>query len=52
MWLWLDGELALAEFGELEDVIFAMMCLLFVFSGLWFVTVGGLALTIRCAHIH
>jgi hypothetical protein len=48
-----DGELALAEFGELEEVIFAM-----VYLGFWvlwvlsFVTMCGLALTIRRAHVH
>jgi hypothetical protein len=48
----LDGEFAVSEFGELEDVIFAMMYLGLGLWGLWFVAVGGLALTIRCAHIH
>jgi hypothetical protein len=47
----LDGEFAVSEFGELEDVIFAMMYL-GLLRLLWFVAVGGLALTIRSAHIH
>ena len=46
-----DGELARAEFGELEDLVLGI-CWLLVLTRLRFVAVGGLALTIRGAHVH
>ena len=52
----LDGEFAMSELGDLEDLallMFGMMylLLLLLFWLLWFVIVCGRAVVIRCAHV-
>src|ERR1700693_3417839 len=47
------GEPALAEFGDLEDLVLLMLLMFgMVFLVLCFVIVFGPAMIIRCAHIH
>ena len=53
-----DGEFAMSEFGDLEDLALLMdgmmyFCLLWLFWWLMvFVVVCGGAVVIRCAHVH
>ena len=55
-----DGELAMSELGDLEDLallLFGMMCLmcvllLLLLAVFWFVVVRGRAVLVRRAHIH
>ena len=54
----LDGEFAVSEFGDLEDLallVFGMMylrLLVLVVWLLWFVVVCGGAVVVRSAHVH
>ena len=45
-----DGELAMSEFGDLEDVVFGMCVVLLLFWLL--IVVSGGAVVVRRAHIH
>jgi hypothetical protein len=52
-----DGELAMSEFGDLEDLalLFGMLCVLYLLSVLLvlcLVLVCGRAVVVRDAHVH
>jgi hypothetical protein len=47
-----DGELAMSEFGALEEVILALRCVLSISLGCSFVVVCGGAVVVRDAHVH
>jgi len=50
-----DGEFAMSELGDLEDLtvlMFGMMYLLLLVLVVWFVIVCGGAVVVRNAHIH
>jgi hypothetical protein len=47
-----DGEFAMSELGDLEEVILAIGCFLSISVGCCFVVVCGGAVLVRDAHIH
>jgi hypothetical protein len=47
-----DCEFAMSEFGDLEEGVLGILCVLSISVGCCLVVVCGSAMVVRCAHVH